>query len=326
MRSSVANVVARWTPKSIKSKSVLLANWKVIILHGLLWCLLSLLTVLSLAGSYVAVYYWYIPAERIVQPVYFDYTVNRPIASTNIALQKDISYDISLNILIPDMAGLSESLGPVVFNTYFDKDGKTVRPMLVVYRSWPVRFALLLLRMIPVVLGLAHEATPHRVFLREGYQSALGGSTDLTIEMVGRLPTYSVNLEAVAHFEGLKYLMYYWKWTFAAMLIGTLSLLAIFSITVVLGVSLYVRARKQLKSLSGYDEGSTSDKSTLSEKAFSETSNRSISDLSASIKLPTGGLRPSSLGLSTLRQRFHTTEELRVPNGNLAEESDEDDK
>lgn len=235
---------SRWTPRFISTQLRLVQHWKAISLHCFLWSLLTLTTISSFATAYYCFYNWYIPDERLSQPIYFDYTAPRPEASSQLTLRPGIVYDLSLNVLVPDVAGLSESLGPVVFSSKFG-DGTlagtttSVRPLLVVYRSWPVRLALLALRLMPVVLGLTQEATAHRLFLAERFVSTIEGPLKVKVEMAGRLPTYDVTLEAVAHFTGLRYLMYYWKWTFATIVIGGLSLVMIITFSIVLSLSLY---------------------------------------------------------------------------------------
>ncbi|PJF17538.1 hypothetical protein PSACC_02655 [Paramicrosporidium saccamoebae] len=197
-------------------------------------------------------------------------------------LRPGIPYDVSLQLLVPDIAGLSESLGNVMITTKLQCESTIVhsdRPTLLVYRSWPVRAALLGLRMMPVVLGLAREATSHRVFLME--RLVLPAET-VTLELaVGqRLPVYEATLEMVAHFTGIRYLMYYWRWVFAGTIIGICSFGLILVVTTVLSISLYGRlypgeagvesssfsTTSRSSKISGLDEISSSKKSNRDAK------------------------------------------------------------
>lgn len=311
---TLSTFMSRWAPqmKGGGKGKLLLRNWRTIALFALGWFFVSAMAIITIVGTYWAFYSWYVPAERLVQPLYFDYTMIRPMASASLSLQKGLQYDLSLRLLVPDMEGLAESLGPVVFSSTLEPEGvRSVRPMLPIYHSRLTRLALLVVRLVPVVLGIAREATPHRVFLLERFTPTQANPSNLKVEMAGRLPTYEVTLEAVAHFEGLRYVMYYWKWTCAGLVIGGLCLGMLFLITVAFGLTLYARISED--PLYYHSAGSVI--STSSDQKSIASHPSGPSEVERSLKMESFGANRPGWGLSSLRRRFHTTEELRVPNG-----------
>lgn len=226
---------------------VVRSRWKVLLLHLLLWWLFLAGSVGTIVAGYLALYRWYVPAERISLPVFFNYSSRTPNAKFSLsAVRPGVSYDISLQLLVPDIAGLSERLGNVMVSTKIEGKGvatsKSTRPTLLIYRSWPVRMALLALRLAPVLMGLSREATMHRVFLAEEF--SVPEHTELAFEVAldkPDLPLYQATLELVAHFRGLRYVMYYWRWSFTLAVIGSMSLLSVMAASLAVGVSLYLR-------------------------------------------------------------------------------------
>lgn len=221
--------------------------WRLCLVHVLGWSIMTFATFMSILVSYLLLYYYYIPAERIARTVYFHYEEDQPSFRLDVAgLHPAVAYDVSLQLLVPDIAGLSESLGNVMLHTQISPAAllmpalQSSRATLLVYRSWPTRLALLTLRLMPVVLGVAREATTHRIFLFEDVQL---GATEATVEvqMGGRIPVYEATLEMVAHFVGLRYLMYYWRWAFGALVVGVLTLGAALMISILVAASLYYR-------------------------------------------------------------------------------------
>lgn len=311
---TLSTLMNRWAPRMNGGGKgrLLLRNWRTITLFALSWFFVSAMAIVTVVGTYWAFYNWYIPTERLVQPLYFDYTLSKPVASASLSLRKGLQYDLSLRLLVPDMEGLAESLGPVVFSSTLEAEGvRSVRPMLPIYHSRLARMALLMVRLVPVVLGIAREATPHRVFLLERFTPAQAGSSSLKVEMASRLPTYEVTLEAVAHFEGLRYVMYYWKWTCAGLVIGGLCLGLLFFITIALGLALYARISED----PFYSHSTGSALSTSSDPKSIVSCSSGPSEIERSLKMENFGTNRPGWGLSSLRRRFHTTEELRVPNG-----------
>lgn len=311
---ALSTFMNRWAPRINGGGrgGVLLRKWRTIALLALGWFSASAIAIVTVVGSYWALYNWYIPAERLVQPLYFDYTLGKPMASASLALQKGLQYDLSLQLLVPDMEGLAESLGPVVFSSSLEGEGqRSVRPMLPIYHSRLARMALLAVRLIPVVLGVAREATPHRVFLLERFVPTLAGPSNLKVEMASRLPTYEVTLEAVAHFEGLRYVMYYWKWTCAGLVIGGLCLGTLLLITAAFGLALYARLSED----PFYAHSATSTASSGSDQRSIGSGTPAPSEIERSLKMEGFGASRPGWGVSSLRRRFHTTEELRVPHG-----------
>lgn len=301
-------IISRWQPRVVKSQlEFIKTNWQTCLFHLSLWTVLCVASFLFICLSYMLFYSWYIPAERISHPVYFHYERDSPSYSIRINnVQPDIPYDISLRLLVPDISGLSESLGNVMISTTVTSPSTSLsssRPTLLVYRSWPVRMGLLWLRMIPVVLGLAKEATEHRVFLMEQL-TVLEPEILISLSMGRKIPLYETTLEMVAHFRGLRYLMYYWKWVTAAVVVGSTSSGVVLLITVILGVSLYRRLHPD----SGDDQSDSSSTTTT-------TSNDSASVINI-------GSRPRMSLEQRLRRRRVATDG-QVPNGDEESSSSE---
>lgn len=263
--SSMANsgIISRWKPRSLKpSIDFVEQHWRKLLAHFIGWSVLVVFSISSILVGYITFYNWYIPAERISRPVYLQYDPLQAAAALRLeTVHPGISYDVSLTLLIPDIAGLSESLGNVMISTTLEA-GSTLehssRPTLLVYRSWPTRLALLALRLAPVVLGIAREATTHRVFLFEAVPIHTATAV-ITVKMDKKIPVYEAILEMVAHFKGLRYLMYYWRWVFGGLVVGLASALAMLSITIGIGISLYLRLSRRNRSQDHDDDEPDSD-------------------------------------------------------------------
>ena len=236
----------KWQPRTKSAIEIVRTHWRTIAVHCFLWWVGVLGAITLFVVAYVGFYRWYIPAERLAQPVFLQYdgnSLNSCNTEVKLTARPGVLYDVSLQLLVPDLAGLSESLGNIMIRTVLisgDKREHSSRPTLLIYRSRPVRLALLALRLVPVVLGLTREATEHRVFLLE--RTAIYAK-DVTIKLSldHRVPVYEATLEMVAHFKGLRYAMYYWRWAFAIAVIGAASLGAMVILTLTLGTSLYLK-------------------------------------------------------------------------------------
>lgn len=237
---------------------IISANMFLIVLHFSAWMLACGFAIGTIVFLYMAFYQAYIPSERLSLPVYFDYGQS-PHPGTTFTLpspSRAIEYDISLQLSVPDQAGLSEHLGNVMLELEISEEStgavitKVRRPTLLVYRSWPVRAAMLAVRLAPVVLGWANEATTHRIFLLEHFSipppppkgSIINRQLRirLTIDKPD-LPIYEASFDMVAHFRGLRYFMYYWRWSFAVAMVGLLSLLSVLVISFLVLTSLIIR-------------------------------------------------------------------------------------
>ena len=221
-------------------------HWWPVLLHFIAWLVATTIALASIVGGYVVFYRWYIPAERTAVPVYFQYDQAMPTYSTTLArVHPSIAYDVSLQLTVPDIAGLAESTGNVMVKAQLQSGNKqsiSSRPTLLLYRSQATRLALLILRLAPGLMGIARESSAHRVFLFENVNFS-GPTLEVSLSMDHKLPLYDATLEMVAHFAGLRYLMYYWRWTFGILVIGVLAFLSLLGITGTVAVSLYLRLK-----------------------------------------------------------------------------------
>lgn len=321
-----SNAVHRqWQLQKIYNKVAI--HWRVVTIYLFLWWVLVGMAVSLLAGGYAVFYHWYIPAERILNPVYLQFGhAKGPSASIDIiGARSGVLYDVSLQLFIPDMAGLSEALGNIMISTNLTSGGlelASARPTLLAYRSWPVRMTLLAFRLVPVVFGLAQEATLHRIFLLEAV-ALPEAKVQIQISLDQKVPIYAATLELVAHFNGLRYFMYYWRWAFAAAVIGVASSLAIITISIALAVSLYLRI-----DLAG-QQGKEKRKLALESSELSSFSNgHLVNGTSTSLSSSTKSFpNPATALYPALRRRFISRDEsrdLRVPNGSTFSDSDSD--
>lgn len=241
-------LLRRWSPRvpSLGRLEGVRRHWRPLLLHFIAWSIATTIALTSIIGGYLVFYRWYIPAERTAVPVYFQYDQATPTYSTTLArVHPSIAYDISLQLTVPDIAGLAESTGNVMIKAQLQSGNKkslSSRPTLLLYRSQATRLALLMLRLAPVLMGIARESSAHRVFLFESAHFA-GPTLEVSLSMDHKLPLYDATLEMVAHFSGLRYLMYYWRWTFGILVIGVLAFLSLLGITGTVAISLYLRLR-----------------------------------------------------------------------------------
>lgn len=241
-------LLRRWSPRmpSLGRLEGVRHHWWPLLVHFVAWSVATTIALVSIIGGYVAFYRWYIPAERTAVPVYFQYDRTVPTYSMTLArVHPSVAYDISLQLTVPDIAGLAESTGNVMIKAQLQSGGERIlssRPTLLLYRSQATRLALLVLRLAPVLMGVARESSAHRVFLFEDVTFS-GSTLDVSLTMDHKLPLYDATLEMVAHFTGLRYLMYYWRWTFGILVIGVLAFLSLLGITSIVAVSLYLRLK-----------------------------------------------------------------------------------
>lgn len=319
----------RWRPQTRSAIGAVRTHWRTIAVHCLLWWLGVLGAIASFVVVYVGFYRWYIPAERLSQPIFLQYDGSDSSycnSEVKLTAHSGVTYDVSLQLLIPDLASLSESLGNIMIKTELisgDKKEQSSRPTLLIYRSRPVRLALLALRLVPVVLGLTREATAHRVFLLE--RIALpDNEVNIKLSLDHRVPVYEATLEMVAHFTGLRYVMYYWRWAFAIAVIGAASLGAIIILTLALSTSLYLKVAPPESE--GDSEGRSSG---LMNGVHSTPSSSTSEDVMNGIhstpsSTPTKSLSDERPGLR--RRCFKNRErEREVPNGSEPDTEDEDD-
>lgn len=215
-----------------------------IVLRMLMALLALLLTLLLAFLTYGFFYCWYIPQMRHVLPVYLHFgsttTSFSPWAQIELEtglLRDSIKYDISLEMEIPDQHGLSERVGMFMIGLEV-ADMKQERPCLLRYRSELVRSAELLVTLPLLLLGWRQETFTQRIFLAE--QVKLPSNTSSVKVTISRsdVPIRQAQLHIVANLRGLRYLMYYWRWTMA--LIMTMFFFGLYTIFfVILALTAY---------------------------------------------------------------------------------------
>lgn len=278
-------------------------HWRPVLLHFIAWSVATTIALASIVGGYVLFYRWYIPAERTAVPVYFQYDQAMPTYSTTLArVHPSIAYDISLQLTVPDIAGLAESTGNVMVKAQLQSGNKqsiSSRPTLLLYRSQATRMALLILRLAPVLMGIARESSAHRVFLFENGTFS-GPTLEVSLSMDHKLPLYDATLEMVAHFTGLRYLMYYWRWTFGILVIGALAFLSLLGITGTVAVSLYLRLKSVTPVAVRRDDEASATEEIVIGSDDSSTSSRLGGDLGRGSLMPATTKSPAS---GTARRR-----------------------
>ncbi|GJJ77753.1 seipin [Entomortierella parvispora] len=130
-------------------------------------------------------------------------------------LRGDQAYDISVQLVVPTSQH-NVALGNfMVTVSLLDKHDRVLstssRPALLTYESLPVRWMRTLWRAIPLVLLWSKEAQTIKVPVLERFleNSAHPVSQALVQISTGQLQIYKCTLNVDAHFQGLRYFMYY---------------------------------------------------------------------------------------------------------------------
>lgn len=206
---------------------------------------------------YLAFYQIYVPVVHQQIPVYFQFDSDTPptavIESSKLSFMRTgIAYDFILDIDLPDIPGLSLTIGnymttlEIYTKEKADPWFRVSRPALIPYRSGVARLVSSTLKMLPVLFGWCDERISHRSFLAQAIKSPSGASSSVKIALSSKnIPIYDAHLLITAHFTGLRYLMYHWKITCAVTVIFLLFMAQILSVTTLALIYYLVKRRSE---------------------------------------------------------------------------------
>ncbi|KAF9947117.1 Berardinelli-Seip congenital lipodystrophy 2 (seipin) [Mortierella alpina] len=193
-------------------------------------------------AAYLSFYWLYIPQRGHVGQVHLQYgkpTVpgvigDGPKAEVDFTrggrygqfLRADQAYDISVNLLVP-ASERNVAIGNfMVVVTLLRADGRIVRsssrPAILTYQSIPLKLMRTAWKAVPLVLEWSKEDQVIKVPLIENFVE--DSSNPVTSALVSistpELQVYRSTIHIDAHFQGLRYFMYYWKVTTALVFMG----------------------------------------------------------------------------------------------------------
>ncbi|KAF9273854.1 hypothetical protein BGZ68_001145, partial [Mortierella alpina] len=193
-------------------------------------------------AAYLSFYWLYIPQRGHVGQVHLQYgkpTVpgvigDGPKAEVDFTrggrygqfLRADQAYDISVNLLVPASERNVEIGNFMVVVTLLRADGRIVRsssrPAILTYHSTPLKLMRTAWKAVPLVLEWSKEDQVIKVPLIENFVE--DSSNPVTSALVSistpELQVYRSTIHIDAHFQGLRYFMYYWKVTTALVFMG----------------------------------------------------------------------------------------------------------
>ncbi|KAF9571322.1 Berardinelli-Seip congenital lipodystrophy 2 (seipin) [Mortierella alpina] len=193
-------------------------------------------------AAYLSFYWLYIPQRGHVGQVHLQYgkpTVpgvigDGPKAEVDFTrggrygqfLRADQAYDISVNLLVPASERNVEIGNFMVVVTLLRADGKVVRsssrPAILTYQSTPLKLMRTAWKAVPLVLEWSKEDQVIKVPLIENFvEDSLNPVTSALVSIsTPELQVYRSTIHIDAHFQGLRYFMYYWKFTTALVFMG----------------------------------------------------------------------------------------------------------
>ncbi|KAF9949554.1 Berardinelli-Seip congenital lipodystrophy 2 (seipin) [Mortierella alpina] len=193
-------------------------------------------------AAYLSFYWLYIPQRGHVGQVHLQYgkpTVpgvigEGPKAEVDFTrggrygqfLRADQAYDISVNLLVPASKRNVEIGNFMVVVTLLRADGRVVRsssrPAILTYQSTPLKLMRTAWKAVPLVLDWSKEDQIIKVPLIENFvEDSLNPVTKALVSIsTPELQVYRSTIHIDAHFQGLRYFMYYWKGTTALVFMG----------------------------------------------------------------------------------------------------------
>ncbi|CAO3571866.1 unnamed protein product [Mortierella alpina] len=193
-------------------------------------------------AAYLSFYWLYIPQRGHVGQVHLQY--GKPTVPTVIGdgpkaevdftrggrygqfLRADQAYDISVNLLVPASKRNVEIGNFMVVVTLLRADGRVVRsssrPAILTYQSTPLKLMRTAWKAVPLVLEWSKEDQVIKVPLIENFvEDSSNPVTSARISIsTPELQVYRSTIHIDAHFQGLRYFMYYWKVTTALVFMG----------------------------------------------------------------------------------------------------------
>ncbi|KAG9321513.1 hypothetical protein KVV02_001946 [Mortierella alpina] len=193
-------------------------------------------------AAYLSFYWLYIPQRGHVGQVHLQYgkpTVpgvigDGPKAEVDFTrggrygqfLRADQAYDISVNLLVPASERNVEIGNFMVVVTLLRADGKVVRsssrPAILTYQSTPLKLMRTAWKAVPLVLEWSKEDQVIKVPLIENFvEDSFNPVTSALVSIsTPELQVYRSTIHIDAHFQGLRYFMYYWKVPTALVFMG----------------------------------------------------------------------------------------------------------
>lgn len=173
--------------------------------------------------AYLGFYMIYIPKIAHVKPIYLQYQKeSSPYAIVDFTennrydsfLTADQAYDVSVDLDVPS-SDRNVELGNFMIGVELKARNETVqsssRPCILTYQSHLFRIVYTFWRLIPLVLGFTKEDQRLKVTMLENMiESTEKPITQALITISnGHLEVYSAQIRLDAHFQGLRYFMYY---------------------------------------------------------------------------------------------------------------------
>ncbi|KAJ3183658.1 Berardinelli-Seip congenital lipodystrophy 2 (seipin) [Gaertneriomyces sp. JEL0708] len=235
-------------------------------------------TFLAVALALYGIFYWaYVPQVRWVVPVYMQFGLpdEKQLPSAIVHFQDsgyqstilthEQHYDLSLALTVPDS---SRNLHLGNFMVHLDlqtKANQTIasasRPALLEYRSPMLLMMRTIWRAMPLVLGFASESQTIEIPLLERFEENERLPTDHAILRLSSpdLQLYSSSLQIEANFQGLRFFMYHWPVTTAAVFVSFLMLWETMLMFVIWRLGLSILDKKEEEDPKGASETTHSD-------------------------------------------------------------------
>eukprot|EP00117_Sycon_ciliatum_P016432 scpid81180/ scgid15865/ Seipin; Bernardinelli-Seip congenital lipodystrophy type 2 protein homolog len=211
------------------------------LLRTLLALLLFSLYVWFSVISYLFLYQSIVPPVQHVAPVHFEFDTHCdasvcsfPTATIQLkkdgvnVLAKNQLYDVKVNLEVPE-SDVNRGIGMFMVNLSFYDDEKALRwssarTAILRYRSPLLSTLRLLFYIFPMLFGFLEESQWLLIVFADNFTDTSPGSGFKYAEVVvgtKQLQVYSASLVLDARFSGVRYMMYYWPVTSAAVYIAS---------------------------------------------------------------------------------------------------------
>ncbi|ORY95628.1 putative adipose-regulatory protein-domain-containing protein [Syncephalastrum racemosum] len=184
--------------------------------------LVFLWIILTSVAAYLTFYRQYVPRTAHIEPIYFQYTAEEPIAVIDLTrgqayapLRHDQAYDVSVHLHVPT-SDINFDLGNFMVKTWLQAGDMTTlaqasRPSILRYQSKSHRVLHVMAKALPLLVGFTEESQVISVKLIEGFvENKSRPVKQVTVSVSNpRLQVYDAELRVVADFRGLRYYMYH---------------------------------------------------------------------------------------------------------------------
>jgi len=190
--------------------------------------------VLSSTAIYIAFYQLYVPALGAEYPLHFNFSnkTENPVATVPISLARNQEYDATVMLELPE-SPVNYQIGMfmVQLDLLPDKLEKTSsrtlsrRPCVVHYKSDLLLMFETIFFAIPLVLGLTEQKQTHRIKVIDAALNSR--ATPFTVAKVAlsdpSILVHAASIRFDIQLHNLRYLMYYYPFTTAAVSIAIMS-------------------------------------------------------------------------------------------------------